>query len=280
MLRIQRLRAAGALVAAAATAPLPALAATITINVGASPSIANALVDLIGTFQAYYFDQGVSYNIAVTVDTNANLKAAALGGATPALDLILTDDTALGADLAANSSAYLQGLPLSFATDRLDLYSTTVNVSRGLPANFTGPLVVADPSADVYGAAAAAAVAQPPWRVSAIPSSRVAVQPNVATVQVAVELGLYPYGAVPKSAICTNPAGTEVYPAGSTHAQFEINNPAYRVITLQAVALANAARTADQGTELTRFTDFLTGVGTTLGTDVLGRFCYGLPKKC
>ena len=170
MFRSARLFAAGALAAAAAATSLPASAATISITVGASPSIANALVDLIGTFQSYYFDQGVSYNIAVTVDTNANLKAAAVGGATPAFDLILTDDAALGADLAAHYSAYLQAAPLSFATDRLDLYSTTVNISRGLPPNFSGPLVVADPASDVYGAAAAAAVSQPPWRITAVPS--------------------------------------------------------------------------------------------------------------
>ena len=56
-----------AVVAAAALGILcaPVQAATITINVGASTNFANTLVDLIGTFEAYYSASGVSYNIAV-----------------------------------------------------------------------------------------------------------------------------------------------------------------------------------------------------------------------
>lgn len=258
-----------------------AQAATITIKVGASPSLANALVDLIGTFQGYYFDNAVSYNVAVTVDSNANLKAAVLAGGTPSpFDLILTDDSDLVAEFFRSYSAYVEGTPLPFAYDHIDLYSVSLDISHCVTPNFTGPLVIPDPAEDAFGKAAAKILAAPPFRITTIPNARVAVQPNVATAQAGIELGMYPYGVVPKSAICTSPAGTPVYPEGSYHHELPAPlNARYGTIPLTAVKVVNGARSADQVTELTAFTNFLTGAGTALGTDVLKRFCYQLSPQ-
>jgi molybdate transport system substrate-binding protein len=267
--------------AALAMSQTPAQAATITINVGASQSFANTLVDVIGTFQAYYFASNISYNVAVTVDTNANLKAAIVGTTTPAYDLILTDDSSLIADLTTNYSGYVQGLPFVFAHDRLDLYSVTTDVSKvltGLPPRFTGPVVIADPTVDAYGGQTANLLAEIPWYITTIPSTRVAVQPDVTTVRAGVDLGFYPYGILAKSAICTNPSGTEVYPEGSYHHEFPpLLGFRYHQIDLSGLSTPLATRTADQVTELSNFVNFLTGVGTTQGTDVLKRSCYLLP---
>lgn len=272
-----------ALYAASALAMMhaPAHAATITIKVGASPSLASSLVDVIGTFQAYYFGSNISYNVAVTVDSNENLKAAIVdGGQSGPYDLILTDDSDV-TDLLANSyPALVEDLPFTFAYDRIDLYSTSVDISggTGLSPLFRGPVVIADPAGDVYGKAASELLGKFPWFITKIPGPRVAVQPNVATAQAGVEGGLYPYGIVPKSSICTNPNGTEVYPEGSYHHEFPpLAGLRYNRIELKGLKLALTAQTADQKTELSDFVNFLNGVGTTQGTDVLKSFCYRLP---
>jgi len=258
-------------------------AATITIRIGASPSLASALVDVIGTFQAYYFASNISYNIAVTVDSNQNLKAAVTAGQTSSsYDLILTDDIELSKDLTQNYPGFVEGLPFTFAYDRLDLYSVTTDVNQvatGLKARFTGPVVIADPTSDAYGKAAANLLAEFPWYIDTIPNARVAVQPDVPTVRAGVDLGNYPYGLLAKSAICSNTSGTEVYPEGSYHHEYPpLAGLRYQRIALTGLKTALSARTTDQSTELANFVDFLSGVGTTQGTDVLKRSCYTLPR--
>lgn len=285
MLRKAKILAASLTAALAFMYPT-AQAATITINVGASQSLANALVDIIGTFQSYYFslDASVSYNVSVTVDSNDNLKSAVVagGGAAP-YDLILTDDSDLVGDLTKNYSAYLEGVPFIFARDRIDLYSISTDVSKvltGLPARFAGTVVIPDPATDSYGKAAANLLAELPWLIKTIPNSRVAVQPDVATVRAGVDLGLYPYGILAKSAICTNTSGTDAYPESSYHHEYPpLLGLRYHQIELTGVKTVLPARTADQVVELADFVNFLTGVGTTQGTDVLKRSCYVLPKS-
>lgn len=265
---------------AAALACGSASAQTITINVGASPTLANSLVDLIGSFQSYYFGQAISYNIAVTVDSNENLKAAVINSTgTPPFDMLLTDDAALGEDLTVNFPSLVEGTPTTFAQDALYLYSTTVDISSGLPVDFTGPLAIADPTTDVFGRAAATSLARRPWQITTLPNERVNVQPDVSLVQAAVDLAVYPYGMVPKSAICTSPNGKKkVFADGSYYSLVKkLKGTPYEQIDVVSVRTANATRTAAQATEMTNFTNFLTGVGTTLGTDVLRRYCYALP---
>ena len=53
----------------------------------------------------------------------------------------------------------------------------------------------------------------------------------------------------------------------------------YPEIQLSGLKAARPARSADQAGELAQFVDFLNGVGTTQGTDVLQRACFGLPQR-
>jgi molybdate transport system substrate-binding protein len=256
-----------------------AQAATTTITVGASPSIANALVDLIGGFQAFSFASGLSYNIAVTVDTNQNLEAGIISSATPAFDLLLTDDVTTIADLTKNYAGYVQGAPFVFGYDTLFVYSQNLNVSgvsTGLPEEFKGQVVIPDPTSDAYGVAAASLLLRDPWEYLTVPSKKVAVQPDSSTVRAGVELGVYPIGVLANSAICSALSGVPSYPDGSSVHQLASQKGSVAKVALTGLATTVATRTAAQSAELTAFTNFLTGVGTTQGTDVLQRSCYSL----
>jgi molybdate transport system substrate-binding protein len=103
----------------------------------------------------------------------------------------------------------------------------------------------------------------------------------VGITQVAIELGTFSYGFVNKSAICNNYFGTtETYPAGTFHHEYlPGGRHPYHRIELTGVKLTLAPRTAEQETELTNFVNFLTGSGTTRGTDVLKRYCYTVPSR-
>jgi molybdate transport system substrate-binding protein len=251
-------------------------ATTISIKIGASPSVATMLVDLIGSFQGYSYASGLTYDIVVTVDTTANLQASIVsGGAAGPYDLYLTDDHNSTDYLELNYPSYLESPPFHFADDYVDLYSASVDIHNGLPYPLTTPVVIADPTVDVYGKAASSILASSPWSITTIPSTNVATEPSVAVTQAAVELGNFSYGFVAKSAICSNPSGTEIYPAGTYHAEYTPNGThPYAKIKVSGAKIAIAARTTDQETELTNFVNFLTGSGTTRGTAVLQRYCY------
>ena len=100
----------------------PALAAAPSIHIGVSPSLGNVMVDLVGTFQSYWYDKGIYYDVAVTTDTNENLKTAVAGGGGlwNQYDLVLMDDSDVIADLTKNYASYVQGPPFVFARDQID----------------------------------------------------------------------------------------------------------------------------------------------------------------
>jgi molybdate transport system substrate-binding protein len=257
----------------------PAHAASTSISIAASPTVALVLVDVIGAFQGYYYAKGFNYEVAVTGDTTANLQAEIASGGTASpydlYDLFLTEDHQATRYLEVNYRKYLEDEPFYFADDFVDLYSASVDIHNGLPYHLTTPIVIADPTTEVYGKAAAEILASAPWSITTIPSTNVVVEPSVGITQVAIELGAFSYGFVNKSAICNNYSGTETYPAGTFHHEYlpDGRHPYHR-IELTGVKLTLAPRTAEQETELTNFVDFLTGRGTTLGTDVLKRYCY------
>ncbi|MBS0447233.1 MAG: hypothetical protein JSR59_14940 [Proteobacteria bacterium] len=258
------------------------MAANTKIRIGAPVSLGNALVDLVGSFQAYYYLQGITYDVSVTIDSNQNLKAAVTGSKGPdPYDLILTDDSELIHDLVTHHSSSVQGPPFVFARDQLDLYSISVHVGAyptGLPADFTGPVLIPDPRIDAHGRAAARLLSERPWSIQHLPDDRVALQSDVTVVQAAVDLGMYPYGILAKSTICRNPYGTETYPEGTYHHEYPtLGGLRYRFIDDTGLATAQPDRTPAAEQELAEFSDFLKGVGTTWATDVLKSYCYTVP---
>ena len=81
-----------------------------------------------------------------------------------------------------------------------------------------------------------------------------------------------------KSQICTVFNGVEQYEEGTYHHEYKLGRDYFNDIVLAGVKIASATRTAAQETELSAFIDFLTGVGTTLGTTGLTNHCFSLPK--
>jgi molybdate transport system substrate-binding protein len=91
-----------------------------------------------------------------------------------------------------------------------------------------------------------------------------------------VEYLNYAYGFTAKSQICTVFNGVEQYEAGSFHHEYTFGVDYFNPIVLTGIKVART-RTAAQETELTDFVNFLTGVGTTTGTNTLLQHCYKLP---
>lgn len=266
----------------------PTQAATITIKVGAAASFGNTANDLIGAFQAYYsLNYGLSYNIALTVDTPQYIEQDIInGGLSGPYDLFLSSDGQEPHDLYRNHTSLVIGSPIKYAQDFLELYSSSVDISNGLPYPLKTNFVIPDPTQDHYGEAAADVLASFPWFINpkTIPSGHVFTQPDVGTSFAAVNNGLYAYGFAAKSQICTNVGGTEYYPDGTYHHEYRPANPVHpsEKLVFKGIKIA-LTRTTDQETELTNFIAFLTGapdvngVATTAGTSLISRYCFKLP---
>lgn len=253
--------------------------ATTTIKIGVAANFSATLNAIIASFQNYY--NGSGYTFVVTVDSTTNLKNAIIaGGATGPYDLFLSADFAAPQDLFANHASLVVGSPFKYAVGSLELYSgpvNTVNISAGLPSPLATNIVIADPTKAPYGKAASQVLASSPWSITTIPSGFVFTRPNINSTYSAVQGGTYAYGFVAKSAICQYYSGSEHYVAGTYHHEYLYNDAAhpYSQILQYGIQIA-LSRTAAQNTELSNFINFLTGVGTTLGTAIIQKYCYTL----
>ncbi len=254
--------------------------ATTTISVGVAPSFADTLTDIIGAFQNYYIVNGnLSYNVVLTIDTDANLESNIVsGGSSPPYDLFLSSRRSTPHVLYDKYNSLVVGSPFPYAKDFLMLYSTSVDISAGLPSSLTQAFVIPDPTQDVYGARAAEVLETTPGARYAYNHGYIQTRPDVGTTFAAVDGGFYPYGFVAKSEICQYYGGSEHYVDGTYHHEYLPNSweHPYRPIILTGVKLARA-RATDQETELTNFVNFLTGAGTSAGTDVIQQYCFKTP---
>lgn len=254
--------------------------ATTTIKIGVAANFSATLNSIISSFQNYY--NGSGYTFVVTVDSTTNLKNAIIaGGATGPYDLFLSADYAAPLALYTSYNSLVVGSPFKYAIGSLELYSgpaNTVDISAGLPSPLTTNLVLADPTKAPYGKAASQVLASSPWNITTIPSGYVFTRPNINATYSAVQAGTYAYGFVAKSAICQYYSGAEHYVAGTYHHEYLYNDVAHPYTQIQQYGIEIAlSRTAAQNTELTNFVNFLTGVGTTLGTAIIQKYCYILP---
>ncbi len=254
--------------------------ATTNIKIGVAANFSNTLNAIISSFQNYY--NGSGYTFTITVDATTNLKNAIIaGGATGPYDLFLSADYAAPEALYTSYGSLVVGSPFEYAIGSLELYSgpvNTVNISAGLPYPLTTNLVIADPTKAPYGLAASQVLASSPWGITTIPSGYVYTRPNINATYSAVQAGTYAYGFVAKSAICQYYSGSEHYVAGTYHYEYLYNNASHPYSQIKQYGIEIAlTRTAAQNTELSNFVNFLTGVGTTLGTAIIQKYCYMLP---
>ncbi|WOJ91281.1 substrate-binding domain-containing protein [Methylocapsa polymorpha] len=254
--------------------------AAANIKIGVAANFSNTLNAIISSFQNYY--NGSGYTFTVTVDSTTNLKNAIIaGGTTGPYDLFLSADFAAPQALYTSYNSFVVGSPFPYAIGSLELYSgpvNTVNISAGLPSPLTTDFVIADPTKAPYGLAASQVLASSPWNITTIPSGHVFTRPNINSTYSAVQAGTYAYGFVAKSAICQYTGGSEHYISGTYHHEYLYNDAShpYNQIKQYGIEIA-LTRTTDQNTELTNFVNFLTGVGTSLGTAKIQQYCYILP---
>jgi molybdate transport system substrate-binding protein len=265
----------------------PADAAT-TIKIAVAPSFAKTANDIVGAFQSYYLaTNGLSYSVVLTVKTAQQIEADIIaGGTTGPYDLFLSSSKNEPHDLARNHASLVTGASFNFARDVLELYSTSVDVTGGLPSPLTADFVIPDPTQDNYGAAAAQILASPPWNIptSSIPGGFVFTRSNVGATYAAVKKGTFGYGFVAKSQICQFANGVHTYPAGSYHDEYKPDDEAHPYAPQHLTGIEIAlTRTTDQATELANFVSFLTGaadsfgVASSIGTSLIQGYCFRLP---
>lgn len=259
---------------ALAFAAPPAQAAS-TIKVAVDSAFAKTANDLVSAFQYTYPSGG--YSVVVTAGDSASLEASIIAGAT--YDLFLAGSPKQPTDLAANYPSLVAGATFKYAKDALALYSTTTDISSGLPFFLGKKVLVPDPATDPYGKLGAVAAALPPSLVLRIPGPRSAVSPNAGASLAALNFGAYPFGFVANSAICSlDASGQPSYDEGTYHHVYPL-----LAVTLTGVKLV-ATRTADQDAELNNFMAFLTGTVdvdgalSTAGTDVVSGHCFKIPS--
>jgi molybdate transport system substrate-binding protein len=270
------------LTAAFAMSYSPADAQTISIAV--APSFGKTANDLAGAFSSYYgLNFGVSYNISLQIEDDADIQSDIIAGGTSGpYDLYLASGAVQAASLAINAPSLVSSAFI-YAKDVLDLYSPTVDVTGGLPFPLTTKFVMPDPAVDVYGQSAAGVLAFGPWHIlpTAIPGGFVSTSPSVGTTYSLVKVGAFPYGFVARSQICRSNSGVKTYTAGSYHHEYGLSNGALPIV-LTAATIAKT-RTTDQNTVLSNFIAFMTGtadsngVTTTFGTGIIQGYCFDLP---
>lgn len=271
------------MLAATAMISTPVHAATITIKVGVATAFASAASDIAAAFSNYYLkNYNLSYNVVITFASTPTLETAIInGGNSGPYDLFLAADREAPHDLANNYASLVEGSPFPYAQDFLELYSTSVDISQGLPYPLTTNFVVPDPTKDNYGAAAAEVLSTAPWYITTIPGGYVSTLPSVGAAYAAAKKGTFAYGFVAKSQICKYINGAETYPTGSYHHEYHPHSylHPYEKLKLKGIKIALSARTTDQETELTNFVNFLTGNVTTAGTDIIQSYCFKLPQN-
>lgn len=276
--------------AALALAAPPAQAAA-TIKVAVDTMFANTANELVSAFQYYYPTSG--YSVVVTTADSATLEADIIAGAS--YDLFLAGSKKQPVDLAANHPSLVVGSTFKYAVDFLALFSTSVDISHGLPYYISTDVILPHPAADPYGKLAALnLLAADPWRITNFPGPHVVLAPDASTSYAALDSGTYAYGFVANSSICSlNAAGTPSYSDGTYHHVYAPASQGFGLKTggleidgrvhLTGIKIASATRTADQETELSNFLAFLTGTADvngstfTAGTDQIKGHCFKIP---
>jgi molybdate transport system substrate-binding protein len=242
--------------------------AATTITVAVTPTAAPAIVDLVADF----VNANPTYDVAVVGSSDSLSKDAIVaGGATGPYDLLLAQSYLVPANLKYHYPSLVSGDLFPYAKDTLVLYSTTVDISQGVPLQMQAFSVPDPATLDPYGVAAVQAMRAEYLYALAKRLPIKTVDAGGSYAQVAY-LGTA-YGFTGKSQICTAVTSVEQYEPGSFHHEYVLGQNYMTDIVLAGVKIART-RTADQETALTAFVNFLTSAKAT----ALQHHCYKLPS--
>jgi molybdate transport system substrate-binding protein len=207
---------------------------TYNITVAVTPTVTNTFATITSDFALVYSANYTPVTpvtcytvslISATADTIAGTVAAASvagGNTSSTYDVFIAEAPKVPAQLAGKYSGLLSGaLPFWVATDTLDLYSTSVDISGGLPLFPTAFSVPNPATLDTYGRATVEAL-KGGW-VRALVKGLPITTDDAFSSWSAVEYGFGnpAYGFTGKSQICTNIGnGGESYEDGSFHHEY------------------------------------------------------------
>lgn len=235
------------------------------ITVVVTPTAATALADVVSDFTL----ANPTYTVTLVGQADAVSQAAIVAGGA-GFDLLLAQSPLVPLILKFGYPSLIAADPFPFATDALVLYSTSVDVSRGLPARLA-PFAVPDPAAlDPYGLATVEVMKL--RYLAALKQGLPIVVPDAGSSFASAEYLGTAYGFTGKSQICTAVTGVETYEPGTFHHEYVPGRDYFTPVVLTGVSLVNT-RDATQEAELAAFITFLSAGGAT----TLQQHCYGLP---
>ncbi|WP_096704330.1 molybdate ABC transporter substrate-binding protein [Magnetospirillum sp. 15-1] len=247
------------LAAILAVAPFSLHAQTITVGVAANFS--TPLSEIITKFQT----ANPGYYVTTTSKSTGQLQADIIAGGTSGpYDLFLAANAASPIYLHDYYSSLVVGDVFTYAQGYLELWSNKsgVDISAGLPTNFTKTVIANVPNAP-YGVAASQILAADPYYVE-LPDSRVDQKSDITATYNSVADGTYDYGFVAKSQICLNGSFS-----GVSHHSY---TSGYDAIIQDGIKINRTARTSGENTVLAAFVTYLQ---TSLGAgDTITKYCY------
>jgi molybdate transport system substrate-binding protein len=270
----------------------------------------NTAVELSYSFAAAYsILHNLNYNFGIGVMDDGSIESAIIGqnnGQPPTgpygMDVAFFTTPEIPEYLARHYPQLIVGRPFPVAVDSLLLYSSSVNISAGLPSPLTTQIVIPDPTYynlsrhldipnDNFGVAAAEVLEQWPWRIPtwtiSLPGSLVANGGAVGTTYAALKFGDFPYGFINRAAVCR---------ADSNGNNQKYNAPFYDVYEpfgkhpynpmLVTVTAVHLARTRDAYTEtaVNDLVAYLKGKKDSFGNvqpqgqNLIRSYCYTLPE--
>ena len=240
-----------------------AFATNITIAVASTA--ANAIADVVADFTL----ANPSYTVTLVSQDDATTRDEVVAGGA-GYDLLLAQSPLIPLYLKLKYSSLIVDNPFPYARDTLELYSTSTDISRGLPRRLD-PFSIPDPKTlDPYGIAAVQVVGLS--YLAAAKKGLPILAPDSGASYASVEYLGTAYGFTGKSQICSAVTGAEEYEEGSHHHEYVFGRDYFTDIVLVGVKLANV-RDTFQETELIDFVNFLAGAGGT----TLQQHCYKLP---
>jgi molybdate transport system substrate-binding protein len=226
-------------------------------------AVAANLAKVISSLVSYCGCGAISY----TIDSSGNLLSEIENG-TVAYDLFLSADETRPYTLYSSYNSLVVGSPFFYAYGSLELYSTSVNISSGLPTPLSTQIVIANPSTAPYGAAAQTVLGE--YGIT-LPNSDVVEKSNIYTTYQAIGAasGDYAYGFVAQSLICRNYGSGNSFPVGYHHS-YLYSDPTYGYSRISQWGI-KIAKSGQDTTTLNNFVNFLTGSS---GQSVLAGYCY------
>jgi molybdate transport system substrate-binding protein len=239
---------------------------------------ADTAVELSYSFAATYCCTNFNYGVGIAVlGDEGDIATILIGNGQPGtgpygMDVAFFNTPELPEYIARHYPKLVIGRPFPVAVDALLLYSSSVDISAGLPAPLTTQIIIPDPSfeafnshfnfpSDNFGFAAAQILAQWPWRIdpSSIPNALVADGGAVGTTFSALRFGQYPYGFTNRASDCRadNTGNNQKY-GGASHRVYEpFGRHAYNpeLVTVTAVHV-NRVRDAATTTAVNTWSRF------------------------